>query len=148
VLDNRGQILKFMGDGFLAIFDLSQRERQSVCIDAVKAAAQLLETFPAFQSERQGASKQTLDFGVSLHLGEVLYGNIGTSERLDFTVVGSAVNEASRIEGMCKPLGRRVLVSSRFHAAAVACNSRMVSVGVHALRGIVGPQELFTLVEA
>lgn len=145
VLDNRGQILKFMGDGFLAIFDLSMRDRQSVCVDAVKAAAQLLETFPAFEAERRSAGKHTLDFGVSLHLGEVLYGNIGTRERLDFTVVGSAVNEASRIEGMCKPLGRKVLVSSRFHAAAVACNSRMVSVGVHALRGIGGPQELFTI---
>ena len=76
--------------------------------------------------------------GIALHFGEAAYGNVGSGERLDFTVVGSAVNEASRIEGMCKPLGHRVLVSSRFHAAAVACNSRMVSVGVHALRGIGG----------
>jgi adenylate cyclase len=147
VLDNRGQILKFMGDGFLAIFDLSRRDRQSVCIDAVKAAAQLLEAFPRFAAERRSAGKHTLDFGVSLHLGEVLYGNIGTRERLDFTVVGSAVNEASRIEGMCRPLRRNVLVSSRFHEAAVACGSRMVSVGVHALRGIGEPQELFTITE-
>jgi adenylate cyclase len=148
VLDNRGQILKFMGDGFLAIFDLSQRDRQSVCIDAVKAAGQLLETFPRFDAERRSAGKHTLDFGVALHLGEVLYGNIGTKERLDFTVVGSAVNEASRIEGLCRPLQRKVLVSSRFHEAAVACGSRMVSVGVHALRGIGEPQELFTIAEA
>jgi adenylate cyclase len=148
VLDNGGQILKFLGDGFLATFDLSLRDRQAVCIEAVKAAGQLLEIFPRFNGERRSAGKRTLDFGVALHLGEVLYGNIGTRERLDFTVVGSAVNEASRIEGLCRPLRRKVLVSSTFHEAAVACGGRMVSVGVHALRGIGEPQELFTIADA
>ena len=85
---------------------------------------------------------------MAIHLGEVLYGNIGTAERLDFTVVGSAVNEASRIERLCRPLRRNVLLSSAFHEAAVACGDRMVSVGVHALRGIGGPQELFTITGA
>ena len=148
VLDHRGQILKFMGDGFLATFDLSRRDRQSVCIDAVKAADQLLATFPQFDAERRAAGKRTLDFGVALHLGDVLYGNIGTRERLDFTVVGSAVNEASRIEGLCRVLQRKVLISGTFHEAAVACGSRMVSLGVHALRGIREPQELFTIADA
>jgi adenylate cyclase len=145
VLDHRGQILKFLGDGFLATFDLAQRRRESVCVDALAAAAQLLEYFPRFNAERRAAGKQTLEFGVALHLGEVLYGNIGASERLDFTVVGSAVNEASRIEGMCRPLQRKVLVSQTFHEAAVSCGGRLVSVGVHALRGIREPQELFTI---
>src|SRR5206468_1284194 len=108
VLDNQGQILKFLGDGFLATFDLSLRDRQTVCVDAMKAAEQLLDTFPQFNSERRAAGKAALDFGIALHLGEVLYGNIGTSERLDFTILGSAVNEASRIEGLCRPLGRPV----------------------------------------
>jgi adenylate cyclase len=148
VLDHRGQILKFMGDGFLATFDLSQRDRQSVCIDAVKAADQLLAAFPQFDAERRAAGKRTLDFGVALHLGEVLYGNIGTRERLDFTVVGSAVNEASRIEGLCRVLQRKVLISGAFHEAAVTCGGRMVSLGVHALRGIREPQELFTIADA
>jgi len=148
VLDNHGQILKFMGDGFLAIFDLSQRDRQSVCVDAVKAAGQLLESFPRFEGERRSAGKHTLDFGVALHLGKVLYGNIGTKERLDFTVVGSAVNEASRIEGLCRTLQRKVLISGAFHEAAAACSGRMISLGVHALRGIREPQELFTIVGA
>ncbi len=147
VLDNGGQILKFMGDGFLATFDLSQRDREAVCTDAVKAAGRLLELFPRFNAERRSAGKRTLDFGVALHLGEVLYGNIGTRERLDFTVVGSAVNEASRIEGLCRPLRRKVLVSNAFREAAVGCAGRMVSVGVHALRGISEPQELFALAE-
>ena len=148
VLDNQGQILKFLGDGFLATFDLSLRDRQTVCIDAVKAAEQLLDIFPRFNSARRAAGKAALDFGIALHLGEVLYGNIGTSERLDFTVLGSAVNEASRIEGLCRPLGRAVLLSSSFHEAAAACSARIVSVGVHALRGIREPQELFTIADA
>ena len=78
----------------------------------------------------------------------MIYGNIGTTERLDFTVVGSAVNEASRIEGMCRPLQRKVLVSESFHEAAMAGGAKMVSVGVHALRGIREPQELFTIAGA
>ena len=148
VLDNEGQILKFLGDGFLATFDLSKRDRQAVCIAAVKAAAQLLDTFPRFNAERRSAGKRTLDFGLALHLGEVIYGNVGTSERLDFTVVGSAVNEASRIEGLCRTLRRNVLVSSTFHEAASTCRGRMISVGVHALRSIREPQELFTIADA
>jgi adenylate cyclase len=148
VLDNGGQILKFLGDGFLATFDLTQRDEQSACNDAVKAVEQLLETFPQFNAKRHAAGMSTLDFGIALHLGEVLYGNIGTTERLDFTVVGSAVNEASRIEGLCRPLRRKVLVSNAFHEAAGACGDRMVSVGVHTLRGIREAQELFTITNA
>jgi adenylate cyclase len=109
------------------------------------AAAQLVRFFPGFNAERRAAGKRTLDFGVALHLGEVLYGNIGASERLDFTVVGPAVNEASRIEGLCRPLQRKVLVSESFHAAATSCGGRLTSLGVHALRGIREPQELFTI---
>jgi len=145
VLDNHGQILKFLGDGFLATFDLSQRDQEAVCVDALKAVEQLLETLPQFSAERRAAGKRILDFGVALHLGEVLYGNIGSSDRLDFTVVGSAVNEASRIEGLCRPLQRKVLASSTFFEAATAKADRMISAGVHALRGIREPQELFTI---
>jgi adenylate cyclase len=148
VLDNRGQILKFLGDGFLATFDLALRDRQAACMDALTAAEQLLETLPRFNAERGVAGRRTLDFGVALHLGEVLYGNIGSSERLDFTVVGSAVNEASRIEGLCRALQRKVLVSNTFFEAAVTSAGRMISVGVHPLRGIREPQELFTIADA
>jgi len=145
VLDNHGQILKFLGDGFLATFDLSRRDAQAVCMDALTAAEQLLRTLPQFNAERRAASKRTLDFGVALHVGKVLYGNIGSSDRLDFTVIGSAVNEASRIEGLCRVLQRKVLASSTFFEAAAASAERMISVGVHALRGIREPQELFTI---
>jgi adenylate cyclase len=148
VLDNKGQILKFMGDGFLATFDLSQRDRRDVCVDAVKAASQLVEAFPKLNAERRASGKSTLEFGVGMHLGEVVYGNIGAAERLDFTVVGTAVNEASRIEGMCRPLQRKVLMSNTFYEAAETCHGRMISLGFHALRGIREPQELFTIASA
>jgi adenylate cyclase len=145
VLDHRGQILKFLGDGFLATFDLAARDPEAVCADALAAARQLLDFFPRFNAERRAAGRKTLEFGVALHLGEVLYGNIGASERLDFTVVGSTVNEASRIEGMCRPLQRRVLVSESFRAAAPALRGSLIALGCHALRGIREPQELYTI---
>ena len=145
VLDNRGQILKFMGDGFLATFDLGERDRQDVCLDAVTAAEQLLEAFPRFNADRLAAGQRTLEFGIGLHLGEVVYGNIGASERLDFTVIGSAVNEASRIEGLCRPLQRKVLISTSFREAAASHANRMISVGFQVLRGVREPQELFTI---
>jgi adenylate cyclase len=148
VLNNRGQILKFMGDGFLATFDLARRSREAVCADAVSAAQQLLDTLPALNSERRARSKTTLDLGVAIHIGEVLYGNIGTRERLDFTVVGSAVNEVSRMEGLCRPLGRHVLVSRTVAEAAATSRGKLLSLGVHALRGIREPQELFTIADA
>ena len=148
VLDNRGQILKFLGDGFLATFDLAHRDCEAVCAEALVAAKQLLDYFPLFNAERRAAGKRTLDFGVAIHLGEVLYGNIGASERLDFTVVGSPVNEASRIEGLCRPLQRKVLVSSSFHEAAAMSGRGLLSLGFHALRGIREPQEVFTIAES
>jgi len=86
-----------------------------------------------------------MDFGLALHLGEVLYGNIGASERLDFTVVGPAVNEASRIQALCRPLERNVLISDAFRRAAGDGTCKLESLGFHALRGVREPQELFTL---
>jgi adenylate cyclase len=87
-----------------------------------------------------------LDFGLSLHLGDVFYGNIGASDRLDFTVVGPAVNEASRIQDLCRPLGCDVLISRRFRDVACGCHGELMSLGTHTLRGVRTPQELFTLV--
>jgi class 3 adenylate cyclase len=85
------------------------------------------------------------EFGLALHVGELLYGNIGSWDRLDFTVIGPAVNEASRIEAMCGSLDQTVIVSSAFADTAPECRSRLVSLGRYALRGVARPQELFTL---
>ncbi|GAB4233857.1 MAG: adenylate/guanylate cyclase domain-containing protein [Kiloniellaceae bacterium] len=141
---NNGQILKFMGDGLLATFDLTGRDEAAVCGDALTAAAELQRVFPAFNEERKAAGKPVMDFGLALHLGEVLYGNIGASDRLDFTVVGPAVNEASRIQALCKSLKRNVLISDTFRRSAGG-QAGLDSLGVHSLRDVRAPQELFTL---
>jgi adenylate cyclase len=145
VHSNGGEILKFLGDGFLAIFNLATLESEAVCANALKAAAELREGFAVYNGEREAAGKPTLHFGLALHMGEVLYGNIGALDRLDFTVVGPAVNEVSRIENQCKPLEQDVLVSKAFHTSATHCRARLVSIGKHKLRGVREPQELFTL---
>ncbi len=139
-----GQILKFMGDGLLATFDLTGRDDAAVCRDALAAAADLRADFPGFNQEREAAGKPVMDFGLALHLGEVFYGNIGASERLDFTVIGPAVNEASRIQALCRSLERNVLISSTFRETA-GSQPGLVSLGFHALRGVREPQELFGL---
>ena len=142
---NRGQILKFMGDGFLATFDLTAVQEEEVCRHALKAAAELRTEFTRFNQGRQATDKPVMDFGLSLHLGDVFYGNIGASNRLDFTVVGPAVNEASRIQALCRPLGCNILISSAFHEMASTSQGELVSLGAHRLRGVRAPQELFTL---
>ena len=143
---HKGQILKFMGDGLLATFDLTGRDDAEVCRDALAAAAELRAALPGFNAAREVAGKPIMDFGLALHLGEVFYGNIGASERLDFTVIGPAVNEASRIQALCKELDRSILASSSVRAAAGG-DCGLQSLGFHALRGVRKLQELFGLAE-
>ncbi|MEQ8654945.1 MAG: adenylate/guanylate cyclase domain-containing protein [Kiloniellales bacterium] len=145
--DSNGQILKFLGDGLLATFDLTGRDEADVCRDALKAAAALRRSFPRFNEERRAAGKPVMDFGLALHLGEVLYGNIGASDRLDFTVVGPAVNEASRIQALCRTLERNVLISSSFQKVAALAPGTLEPLGLHAFRGVRAPQELYALVD-
>jgi adenylate cyclase len=82
---------------------------------------------------------------LGLHIGEVFYGNIGSEDRLDFTVVGPAVNEVSRIAAMCRSVDQPLLVSSAFAGALGASRKFLVSVGRYALRGVGQAQDLFTL---
>ena len=127
-----GQILKFMGDGFLAVFLTEGRDEADAVDAALVAAAQIQHTLPA-----------GVELDVAVHIGDVHYGNIGAADRLDFTVIGSAVNEVARLEGLCSVLGRAVLVSG---AAASRIGGRgLVSLGLHALRGLGGTREVFTL---
>ena len=96
------------------------------------------------QAEVVGEGKPVTDMYLGLHVGEVYYGNIGSWERLDFTVIGPAVNEASRIAAMCRSVDQPVLISSAF-ADVGDIKGRLVSVGRYALRGVSQAQELFTL---
>jgi adenylate cyclase len=137
-----GEVLKFMGDGILAMFPLG---KEGSCARALSAAAAALESIDSLSGRRAEAGLPRADIHLALHVGEVLYGNIGSRDRLDFTVVGPAVNEVARIEAKCRSLDQRVVTSAAFAEAAGPCRSRLVSLGRYALRGVRRPEELFTI---
>lgn len=140
--EHDGDVLKLMGDGILAIFPAA--DRNEACNAALKAAAAARHGVAALSARRLAANLPATDLYLGLHVGEVFYGNIGSKERLDFTVIGPAVNEVSRIAAMCRSVDQPLLVSDAF--AAVGDNrNRLVSVGRYALRGVGRAQELFTL---
>ena len=147
VVARGGEILKFMGDGLLAAFDANDANRAEVCATALDAAEEAVASVDALNATRQAAGQRFAGLDIALHVGEVLYGNVGIDERLDFTVIGPAVNEASRIELMCKSVGQNILASAQF-ARARRSRDRFVSVGRHQLRGVRGETELFALVRA
>jgi adenylate cyclase len=138
-----GEVLKFMGDGILAIFDAAAPA--DACRQAIDAAEDAVRRVAGLNQRRQVEGQPVTRFYLGLHVGEVFYGNIGSFDRLDFTVVGPAVNETSRIAAMCRSLDQHVLLSPAFAAAAGNARRRLVSVGRYALRGVQRPQELFTL---
>ena len=139
-----GDVLKLIGDGTLAIFEA--REPAQACRCALLAAELAGERIGAVNDRRVATGLPVTRPYLALHVGEVLYGNIGSPERLDFTVVGPAVNEVARIAAMCRSVERDVLFSAAFQAEAAAEDrARMVSVGRYALRGVGRPQELYTL---
>lgn len=142
VHDHGGEVLKFMGDGILAVFS---GEPGEACRRALDTAAAACAAVMRLNDERSAAGRPVTGFTLALHEGEVLSGNVGSRERLDFTVVGPAVNEVSRIQAMCRSLDQPILVSSSFAAACGDERRRLVSLGRYALRGVARPQELFTL---
>ena len=138
-----GDVLKLMGDGTLAIFTAEDRGR--ACDAALTAALAARRRVTTVNERRAAKGLPTTDMYLGLHIGDVFYGNIGSKERLDFTVVGPAVNEVSRIAAMCRSVDQPLLVSSAFASAVGEARSRLVSVGRYALRGVGRPQDLFTL---
>ena len=140
-----GQVLKYIGDGLLATFDLENAGKDSVCREALDSAAEALELVRELNAERAAAGLPVMELDLALHLGDVFYGNVGALDRQDFTVIGPAVNEVSRIEDQCEPLGHKILLSESFAEAAAHCSDRLVSLGRHKLRDVREPQELFTL---
>jgi adenylate cyclase len=152
VLAHRGEVLKFIGDAMLAIFPIGAvsehpercPEHARACADAIAAAREAICGMADLNRQRAERRDPPLRFGIALHLGDVMYGNVGAPGRLDFTVVGPAVNEAARLEAMCKVLERPLVISAEF---ARVLPQPLVSLGVHALRGVRRPHELFTLAE-
>jgi adenylate cyclase len=141
VLSEGGEVLKFVGDGMLAIFELREsKDAAPSCAAALKAARAAVSDMAECNAKRRAAGAPEIHFGLALHLGEVYYGNIGAEDRLDFTVIGPAVNHASRLEKRGSELGRSVVTSASFAAASA---EPLESLGFHELRGIAEPQEVF-----
>ncbi|TBR29563.1 MAG: adenylate/guanylate cyclase domain-containing protein, partial [Reyranella sp.] len=138
-----GEILKFIGDGVMAYFPAEDALfMPMVTAAALDATRQLIADAEAANEARATGGAEPIRFGIGLHVGTVTFGNIGTEDRLDFTVIGSAVNRASRLEGLTKALGVRVCASAEFNAD---CPRPMKSLGKHRLRGVREPVEIFTL---
>jgi adenylate cyclase len=138
-----GHVLKFIGDGILAIFP--HDDTALACQAALAAAVALRSRIAALNARRVASGLTATETHVALHVGELLYGNLGSSRRLDFTVLGPAVNEAARIEALCGSLEQPIIVSSAFATAAGAARSQLVSLGRYAMKGVARPQELFTV---
>lgn len=139
-----GDVLKLIGDGVLAIF--AGAKPPLACRAAMRAERDMRERLADLALRRHRAGQPVADIHLGLHVGDVFYGNIGSPDRLDFTVVGQAVNEVSRISTMCRSVGRNMLCSSEFRDLLPAETQRiLVSVGRYALRGVGRAQELFTL---
>jgi adenylate cyclase len=139
-----GDVLKLIGDGTLAIFHAE--DHAAACAKALAAEREMRRAIDALNERRRAEEQPVTSVYLGLHIGEVFYGNVGSVDRLDFTVVGPAVNEASRIASMCRSVDRPVLLSSAFaEALPAAKRQKLVSVGRFALRGVGRAQELFTL---
>ena len=139
-----GDVLKLIGDGTLALFRAD--DPSDACRRALRAEELMRERVKELNEKRRAEERPITSVYVGLHIGEVFYGNIGSVDRLDFTVVGPAVNETSRIASMCRSVDRPVLISSTFADCLPDTErARLVSVGRFALRGVGQAKELFTL---
>jgi len=140
---NGGEILKFIGDGVMAYFPAEDALfLPQVTNSAMAAARRLVDDIEAANEARAAGGHDPVRCGVGLHVGPVTFGNIGTEDRLDFTVIGPAVNRAARLESLTKELGVPILASAEFNAVSTI---PLKSLGKHTLRGVPQPVEVFTL---
>jgi adenylate cyclase len=138
-----GEVLKFMGDGLLAIFRISESaDLDAACASALRAAKQAQKNIAALATAGLGDTGEALRFGLALHVGEALYGNIGAGARLDFTCIGPSVNLAARLEKIASRLGRTVVASAAF---ARRLPGEFVALGDFELAGFRQPETVFGL---
>lgn len=143
VTNSGGEILKFMGDGMLAMLPVASPEtRAAVARQAAAAANSVADAITVLNRIREAADEPPVRFGLALHIGEVMFGNIGASNRLDFTVIGPAVNYAARLEKLCAELNRPILFSSEI--ASLLPADEVMLLGCHALKDIPEPQSIFS----
>jgi adenylate cyclase len=139
IVKHGGEILKFMGDGLLAIFPLS---KPTACTDLLQAISEAQTEMAALNREHVRVGRKPLGYGIGVHVGDVMYGNIGSRKRLDFTVIGPAVNIAARLESLTKEIKRPVLLSKAF-AEMAGCQSSLENLGPYPIRGLGEPVEIF-----
>jgi adenylate cyclase len=146
ILEHGGEVLKFMGDGLLAIFPLREGKADmgEACARALTAARQAQANIDAMDTSKDIGRAHGIRFGLALHLGEVLYGNIGSGNRLDFTCIGPAVNLAARLEKVAAGLGRAIVLSDDFARYA---SVDLEPLGEFAVAGFSAPQKAFGLRE-
>lgn len=142
VLEAGGEVLKFMGDAMLAIFPL---ENRAACQRAFSAAIKAIEGMKALNARRRDEGRNEVGFGLVLHVGDVMYGNIGAVSRLDFTVIGPAVNVAARLDGLTKDLRRELLLSGEFVAMCEGMRMFLPRIGSYHLRGVDREVEVYGL---
>lgn len=140
VLENGGEILKFIGDAMLAIFPL---ETDGACSRAFSAAMRARRDMHELNEQRRAEGKDEIGFGLSLHVGDVMYGNIGAATRLDFTVIGAAVNTAARLEELTKELRRELVMSGQFANLCEGTKTYLERIGSYQLRGVIDEIEVF-----
>jgi adenylate cyclase len=142
VADNGGEILSFIGDGFLAIFacERNQKESTKACQRALSAALEGVQRMAETNSRRAAAVAAPLGYGIGLHIGNVMFGNVGLAERLSFSVFGAAVNEAARLETLTKQFATPVVASEAF---AQYCGGAWEQLGRESLRGVHAPMAVF-----
>ncbi len=143
VQEHGGNVLKFMGDGMLAIFNVAKTENASAA--ALDTTMALRQAMAEKSAEREAKELTTTGFTLALHRGEVLYGNIGGTSRLDFTVIGPAVNTTARLSGMCAHVDQNIVISANVARPMLDVRPELVSLGIYRLRGVAERQELFTL---
>ncbi|HEY2406112.1 MAG TPA: adenylate/guanylate cyclase domain-containing protein [Polyangiaceae bacterium] len=145
IVGHDGEILKFIGDAILAVWPVSAlRSRDETCRAALAAAKAANVELDALNAQRQKSGLSALQHGIGLHVGSAQYGNIGAEGRLDFTVIGAAVNTAARLESVCAKLARRVIAS---HAFAECAGGEMLPLAMTELKGISEPQRVFGIAE-
>lgn len=146
VLEHGGEVLRFIGDASLAVFPINDAgQAGAVCRTALAAACDARERVREVNAIRAGDQRSEFSYGVGLHRGHVLYGNIGTPARLEFSVVGPAANETARIEALCKETGNDVVISETVARHLPDAPTRLKSLGRQTLRGVGRDIEVFAL---
>jgi len=140
-----GEILRFIGDAMLIVFPIdADMSHRAACNAAIDAALDACNTLATLNHRRQRHGQPPIEFGVGLNVGEVIYGNVGAPDRLDFTVMGPAVNRTARLESLTKSLGTNILFSEEF---AKLIDAPVQDLGAHEMKGIDGLQKVFGLAE-